>query len=109
MITTYFELPGVRREEISLSVENGNLVVKGESKVLSDNAYLVNERKYGKFQRAVPLPCGITVSHSVIAIRFLSFLATRYQDAEVKAKVENGLLMVTYPKGSSYTAKVEIY
>jgi HSP20 family protein len=73
--TVYFELPGLNRDEISLNVENGLLVVKGESKFPSDNSYVVNERKYGKFQRAVCLPCGITVSHFMAVLLLRLFLS----------------------------------
>ncbi|MFO7861348.1 MAG: Hsp20/alpha crystallin family protein [Desulfosalsimonas sp.] len=53
------ELPGVKKDDISIDVNNGVLSIKGERKheedVNEDNYYR-RERFYGKFQRAFTLP-----------------------------------------------------
>lgn len=53
------ELPGVKKDDISIDVNNGVLSIKGERKheedVNEDNYYR-KERFYGKFQRAFTLP-----------------------------------------------------
>ena len=64
-VTATFELPGLKKEDVNIEVQNNVLTVSGESKVAEDrneNGYAVRERRYGKFLRSVPLPQGIKVS-----------------------------------------------
>ena len=53
------EIPGINREDIELSVENGTLTLRGEKKqekqVESENAFR-QERFYGSFVRSFVLP-----------------------------------------------------
>jgi HSP20 family protein len=51
------ELPGVRKDDIELTVHNGMLRVSGERKIPEGNRnYWVNDRAYGPFDRAIALP-----------------------------------------------------
>jgi len=53
------ELPGLRKEDINVSVHDGVLTVSGErksEKTLKDGTIHRNERFYGKFSRSVSLP-----------------------------------------------------
>jgi len=53
------ELPGLKKEEIEVEVEGGDLVIKGEHKAeeeVKEEAYYRMERSYGKFYRRIPLP-----------------------------------------------------
>lgn len=57
------ELPGLRREDISVEVSDGYLMLSGtreEKKEEKENGYYRSERSYGKFFRSVPLPEGVT-------------------------------------------------
>lgn len=66
-VTATFELPGLKKEDVSIDVRNNTLTVSGESKIDSErdeNGYAVRERRYGKFSRTIPLPKGIQVSLS---------------------------------------------
>jgi HSP20 family protein len=62
------ELPGLRKEEISLLIQDGSLVVWGERRariepgLTGPSHYPVQEVKYGKFRRVIPLPAGAQVS-----------------------------------------------
>jgi HSP20 family protein len=52
-------LPGVKPEEIDVSVEDNVLSIKAESsteKETEESGYLVRERSYGSFYRALRLP-----------------------------------------------------
>lgn len=63
-VTATFELPGLRKEDVNIEVHNNVLTVSGETKVSEErdeNGYIVRERRYGKFSRALPLPQGIKV------------------------------------------------
>jgi HSP20 family protein len=76
------DLPGVKKEDISLTVENGVLTVCGERKskeeVKEENYYKV-ESNYGKFSRSFSLPKTI-------------------DDNKIEAKTQDGVLELTIPK-----------
>lgn len=75
------ELPGMRKEDINITVQGGMLVLSGETKhekKEENERYHRIERSYGKFSRTVPLP----------------------KDAEpnkIKACFNNGLLELEVP------------
>ena len=84
LITATFELPGLKKEDVTIDLQNNRLVVSGEanfSEQKEENGYVVKERRSGKFSRAVPIPKG-----------------TKPED--IKASMEHGVLTVTYPKSS---------
>ncbi|EIN11794.1 small heat shock protein [Punctularia strigosozonata HHB-11173 SS5] len=91
-ITATFELPGLKKEDVSIDVHNNRLTVSGESKISSEhdeNGYAVRERRFGKFSRSLQLPQGI-------------------KDGDIKASMENGVLTVTFPKSSPEAAPKKI-
>jgi len=76
------ELPGMKREEIELSLHDGSLSLSGERK--GENKYedaevYRSERFVGKFQRTVTLPSPVAAD-------------------KVKAEYKDGILTVTLPK-----------
>ncbi|XP_062195250.1 16.6 kDa heat shock protein-like [Phragmites australis] len=77
------DLPGVRKEEAKVEVEDGNvLVISGErarEEAGKDGVWRHVERSSGKFQRRFRLPRNAKVDH-------------------VHASMENGVLTVTVPK-----------
>ncbi|KAJ3332373.1 hypothetical protein HDU93_009113 [Gonapodya sp. JEL0774] len=76
------DLPGVKKEDIHLSIENDILSIKAErkeEKETKDETRHVVERSYGSFQRAFRLP------------------QTAKQD-QVDAKFDNGVLQVSIGK-----------
>ncbi|KAF8899826.1 HSP20-like chaperone [Gymnopilus junonius] len=84
VVTSTFELPGVKKDDIHIEVRNNRLTISGETK--SDESYeekgfAVKERRYGKFMRALQLPPGI-------------------KEDQIKANMDNGILTVTFPKAS---------
>jgi len=89
------ELPGVAREDLHTTIENGALVLRGEKKLdksSEENGCYRLERGYGAFMRTIPLPEDV--------------------DAErVDAKFENGVLTLRMAKtGASRSSarKIEI-
>lgn len=65
-VTATFELPGLKKEDVSIEVHNNVLTVSGESKTFSErekSGYAVCERR---FERSLPLPQGINVSPCVL-------------------------------------------
>ncbi|KAH0828168.1 small heat shock protein [Lanmaoa asiatica] len=83
-VVATFELPGLTSEGVAIDVHQNCLTVSGES-ASSDSQeegnYIVRERRSGKFSRTLQLPMG-----------------TKPED--VKAKMENGVLTITFPKTS---------
>jgi|SRR6516225_11422978 HSP20 family protein len=81
-ITIEAELPGVDEKDISVTVANGMLTIKGEKKQekeeRNENYYLA-ERSYGTFQRTLRLPESI-------------------DDSKVEAKFAKGVLKITAAK-----------
>ncbi|HEX2741401.1 MAG TPA: Hsp20/alpha crystallin family protein [Rubrobacter sp.] len=56
------ELPGMKREDVEVSFQNGVLTISGERREEEehkDAGYLVKERRYGSFSRSMTLPEGI--------------------------------------------------
>ena len=82
-------LPGVKPEDIQISVANGVLTIRGEVKEVRDEkekTYHIRERRYGSFSRSVSLPSNVAADKS---------------DAEF----ENGILTLTLPKAEEAKAK----
>lgn len=73
LVTAVFELPGLRRDEISIRLTNeGRLIISGErtpptlllNTDLSLPRYPVRELKYGRFERAIDIPPSVEVRRS---------------------------------------------
>lgn len=80
--TVHVELPGLKREEIEVSLQDGALVITGErkgEKVEEGTEVHRQERFYEKFQRALTLPEPVAAD-------------------KVKADYKDGVLTVTLPK-----------
>jgi HSP20 family protein len=85
-ISVTLELPGLKKEEVSLRVNDGSLFVWGErrSRLAPDGAvraeqFPIQEVKYGKFRRVIPLPQGI-------------------QTKEISAFMTEGMLTISWPR-----------
>lgn len=84
------ELPDLKREEIEVTVENGELTLTGERKVEKEEKekkYHRIERAYGRFLRTFTLPEGVNGD-------------------KVTADFNNGLLVVHLPKEKAVQPKV---
>jgi len=76
------ELPGMKKDEIDVSVVGNTLTISGERKAQSevkDEDYYRCELCYGKFSRSIGLPAAVDA-------------------AKVDATYENGILEITLPK-----------
>jgi HSP20 family molecular chaperone IbpA len=63
-VTVLFELPGLDRENVNITVQNGRLDVSGESRLAQQyesGGFAVRERQAGRFYRSVQLPAGVSV------------------------------------------------
>jgi len=50
------DVPGMRKEDLSLDIQGGHLILSGERTVEGNHEYLHQERRFGKFKRVVQLP-----------------------------------------------------
>ncbi|MCS6864750.1 MAG: Hsp20/alpha crystallin family protein [Gemmataceae bacterium] len=72
------DAPGVSEKDIELTVQDGDLIIRGERKAPEKkNGY--DNRLYGRFAQRIALPAGVDTN-------------------KVEAKLANGVLTVTCPK-----------
>ena len=94
-IVVEVELPGVDEKDVSVTLANGMLTIKGEKKHEKEEkgeSYFLAERSFGSFQRAIRLPDTV-------------------DDAKVEAKFDKGVLKVTAakkPEAVKAERKIEI-
>jgi len=80
--TVSAEIPGVRKEDIHVTIEGGMVMVRAEIKqedAHKDDKSLCNERYFGSVSRGIQLPQDV-------------------DQAQAKAKYDNGVLTLTLPK-----------
>ena len=79
------ELPGIKVEDIDLTIDSGDLVIRAtresETEVKEEDYYRM-ERTAGSFYRRLPLPDGVMAE-------------------QIAAECKNGVLTVTIPKPTS--------
>ncbi len=87
--TVKVELPGMKKEEIKLSLSGETLTISGERKHESEEknkTYYRLERAYGRFQRTVSLPAEVDANRT-------------------RATYRDGILTLTMPKSARAKAK----
>ncbi len=81
-ITVKADLPGLKKDEIDISLNGDILTIKGEKKSeeeVKEKNYYRAERFYGTFQRSIVLPAAV-------------------QEGKIKAAYQEGVLQVELPK-----------
>jgi len=76
------DLPGLSKDEIEVTIQDQNLILKGEKKQdaqIKQERYFKTERFYGSFCRTIPLPSDIDAD-------------------KVEAAYQDGVLALTLPK-----------
>ncbi len=75
------ELPGVKKEDIAISLDQGDLVIRGERQTeqkVEEKDYYRMERSHGSFYRRLPLPFAV-------------------QPEQIQARCTDGVLEVRIP------------
>lgn len=83
------ELPGLSKQDVRITIENGTLTVRGEKKQEKESktsSYHRVERSYGAFQRSFALPATVTAE-------------------KVDASFADGILTVKLPKADEARTK----
>jgi len=84
-----FDLPGVKRSDLSIEMNNGNITISGERKMKNNKNgknYHSLESRYGKFSRSFELPTGIN-------------------ENKIDAKFTDGILNISFPKDEKKVVK----
>lgn len=84
-----FDIPGVKREDIDIEVDNQTLIVSGERKnelKKDENGLHRSERRFGRFERRFKLPEGIDLDR-------------------IEAQYESGVLHLALPKSEVKRSK----
>jgi HSP20 family protein len=83
------DLPGLRREDIDIQIQDNTLTLRGERRFAKDaqeENYLRIERAYGAFQRSFTLPATVHLE-------------------KIRAVFRDGILELTLPKAAEATPK----
>ena len=82
-------LPGIKPEEIDITITGDTLTIKGETKAeeeVKQESYFCREHRYGAFSRSVSLPAGVKTD-------------------KTEADIDNGVLTLTIPKSEQVKPK----
>ncbi|MFQ6100639.1 MAG: Hsp20/alpha crystallin family protein [Anaerolineae bacterium] len=82
-------IPGIKSEDLNISVTGDTLTIKGETKVeeeVKEKNYIRRERRYGSFCRSLPIPVSVVAD-------------------KAEAEFENGVLTLTLPKAEEVKPK----
>ena len=82
-------LPGVKLDDLDISITGETITIKGESKKdeqIKDEQYLLRERQYGSYSRTLQMPIQV-------------------QGDKADATFEDGILTLTVPKAESVKPK----
>ncbi len=85
------ELPGLDEKDVSVTLTDGTLNIKGEKKTEKEEKkknYYMSERSYGSFQRSFPLPEAVV-------------------EGKIEAAFDKGVLKVILPKKPGQAAKAK--
>jgi HSP20 family protein len=84
------ELPGVRKEDVDITVQNGVLTINAESRAEAEEKtggrVIRQERRYGKYVRSMRL-------------------GSKIDESKVKASYKDGILELTLPKAEEVKPK----
>jgi len=86
LVTVKAEVPGLKKEEIEITLQDGMLVLKGEPKEAQEKAGQSSGRLTRRFQRTISLPYKVNA-------------------AAIKAAYEDGILTVELPKAEEAKRK----
>lgn len=73
------DIPGIKKEDITINYENGYLTIKATKNItLKPEVYIRRERFYGEIKR--------------------SFYIGDKKESDIKASYDNGILTISFPK-----------
>jgi HSP20 family protein len=89
VFTVKASLPGIKPEDLNVTLEDNVLTVQGEIKedeTIEEETYHLRERRYGSFSRSLRFPVPVNAN-------------------EIEAAYENGVLTLTVPKAEEVKPK----
>ena len=88
------EMPGFKKDEIKVSLENGYLTVSAEKQE--------KEEEGGKDEKYLRRECRVSCQRSY-------YVGEQVQEESVKAKYENGVLTITATESGTYSVQTKIF
>ena len=88
-LTIEAALPGVKPEDVDITVENGTVTISGKTgseRTSEEGSYVLQEIRRGNFSRSVTLPTGV-------------------EPDKARATFENGVLRLEIPKAEQVTPR----
>ena len=85
-------LPGLKKEEVNIDIENGTVSISGEKKInqeSKEDKFHVVENFYGKFSRSFSLPENV-------------------DEKNIKAELKDGILKLELPKSELKESKTTV-
>ncbi|MCP4543116.1 MAG: Hsp20/alpha crystallin family protein [Chloroflexi bacterium] len=82
-------IPGIRADDLEISITGDTLTIKGETKIdedINEENYAYRERHYGSFYRSLSIPVPVVTN-------------------KTEAEFENGVLTLTLPKAKEAKPK----
>jgi HSP20 family protein len=89
MFTVKASLPGIKPEDLNVTLEDNVLTVQGEIKedeTIEEETYHLRERRYGSFSRSLRFPVPVNAG-------------------QIEAAYENGVLTLSIPKAEEVKPK----
>src|SRR5262249_25479015 len=93
MLVFKAEMPGLKKEDVSVELYEGDLVIKGvvkAAKEVAETAYYRMERTYGSFYRRIPVPFEVkpeqvtaTLTDGVLEIQIPKPLASKPEPTKI--------------------------
>lgn len=85
-----FDLPGIKKEDVTIELEGGNLMVSGQRKLErkkeEEGGWVSRERYYGAFSRSFTLPTNVNAE-------------------TIEANYDSGVLQIKIPKTAGAAGK----
>ena len=95
-INVIVEIPGVKKDDVKITLQDNILTVEGEKKKESEqkeNNFFRNERVYGSFKRSITLPV-LVDSEKVVAKFENGMLNIQFKKIEQKVKSEKVIELI---------------
>ena len=99
-LTIEASLPGVKPEDVEITIENGILTISGrtaDQRRTEEGGYLVQEIRHGSFSRSVTLPDGLepdkataTFEHGVLSLRIPKAEEVKPRQIRITPTTEGG-------------------
>lgn len=84
-VVVQFEMPGMRQEDVDVSIREGRLIIRGEKLRVAEatpRLHHLMERTFGRFERRIDLPRGLNAAKVEVSFRdgIMTAIVPKMQD-----------------------------